>query len=159
MDIEEQYDKLLRYCYMKLHNRTLAEDITQESFIRFLESRNYQNVGKGMAYLYTIAGNLCIDYYRKKKEESLENIQEIPETESSENNIVEHITIESALDNLPFEEREAIVLRFMAELPIEEIGQILGLSRFSVHRRIASATKKLRKEMGKVENKRTETAY
>ncbi len=67
MDLEEQYDKLYRYCYSKVHQRELAEDITQEAFLRFLESRYYVNNGKSLQYLYTTARNLCIDEYRKKK--------------------------------------------------------------------------------------------
>lgn len=35
MDIEEQYDKIYRYCYFKLHDMQLAQDITQETFLRF----------------------------------------------------------------------------------------------------------------------------
>ena len=35
MDIEEQYDKIYRYCYFKLYDTQLAQDITQETFLRF----------------------------------------------------------------------------------------------------------------------------
>ena len=35
MDIEEQYDKIYRYCYFKLYDKQLAQDITQEAFLRF----------------------------------------------------------------------------------------------------------------------------
>lgn len=38
MDLEEQYDKIYRYCYFKVHQRETAEDITQETFLRFLDS-------------------------------------------------------------------------------------------------------------------------
>ena len=69
MDIEEQYEKLLKYCYMKVNSRELAEDITQETFLRFWQTQSYQNMGKEMAYLYSIARNLCLDYFKKKKED------------------------------------------------------------------------------------------
>ena len=151
MDIEEQYDRLLRYCYMKLRDRSLAEDITQESFLRFLESRSYRNTGKEMAYLYTIAGNLCTDHYRKRKAENIGDVTELPEAESDIPEMEERIAIEDALDRLPSDEREVIVLRYMAELPVGEIGRMLGLSRFAVHRRMASAMNRLRKEMEDVE--------
>ena len=36
-DLDEQYDKIYRYCYMKLRHQQTAEDITQETFLRFLE--------------------------------------------------------------------------------------------------------------------------
>ena len=61
MDLEEQYDKIYRYCYFKVNRREIAEDITQETFLRFLENSNYANTGKAMQYLYTFARNLCVD--------------------------------------------------------------------------------------------------
>ena len=116
MDIEQQYDKLLRYCYMKLRDRTLAEDVTQETFIRFFESKDYHSIGKEMAYLYTIARNLCIDYFRKQKEELIEDlpakIQEMPDSSDKVESIVDQLSIEQALDHLTDDEREAVVLRF-----------------------------------------------
>ena len=151
MDIEQQYDKLLRYCYMKLRDRALAEDLTQETFIKFFESKDYHSIGKEMAYLYTIARNLCIDYFRKHKDESIEDlptkIQEMPESRDKVEDIVDRISIEQALDSLTADEREAVVLRFSGELSVEDIAKTMGISRFAVRRRISSALEKLRKEM------------
>ena len=155
MDIEQQYDKLLRYCYMKLRDRTLAEDITQETFIRFFESKDYHSIGKEMAYLYTIARNLCIDSFRKQKDELIEDlpakIQEMPESRDKVESIVDRVSIEQALDRLTADEREAVVLRFSGELSVEDIAKSMDISRFAVRRRILSALEKLRKEMEKVE--------
>ena len=155
MDIEQQYDKLLRYCYMKLRDRTLAEDITQETFIRFFESKDYHSIGKEMAYLYTIARNLCIDYFRKQKDELIEDlpakIQEMPESRDKVESIVDRVSIEQALDSLTADEREAVVLRFSGELSVEDIAKSMDISRFAVRRRILSALEKLRKEMERVE--------
>ena len=155
MDIEQQYDKLLRYCYMKLRDRTLAEDITQETFIRFFESKDYHSIGKEMAYLYTIARNLCIDYFRKQKEELNADlpakIQEMPESRDKVESIVDRVSIEQALESLTADEREAVVLRFSGELSVEDIAKTMGISRFAVRRRISSALEKLRKEMERIE--------
>ena len=71
MDYEAQYDKIYRYCYFKLHNQTVAEDVTQETFLRFLESSTYKEQGRELNYLYTIARNLCIDESRKRVFEEL----------------------------------------------------------------------------------------
>ena len=151
MDIEQQYDKLLRYCYMKLRDRTLAEDVTQETFIRFFESKDYHSIGKEMAYLYTIARNLCIDYFRKQKEELIEDlpakIQEMPDSSDKVESIVDQLSIEQALDHLTDDEREAVVLRYSGELSVEDIAKSMDISRFAVRRRISSALEKLRKEM------------
>lgn len=155
MDIEQQYDKLLRYCYMKLRDRTLAEDITQETFIRFFESKDYHSIGKEMAYLYTIARNLCIDSFRKQKDELIEDlpakIQEMPESRDKVESIDDRVSIEQALDRLTADEREAVVLRFSGELSVEDIAKSMDISRFAVRRRILSALEKLRKEMERVE--------
>lgn len=155
MDIEQQYDKLLRYCYMKLRDRTLAEDLTQETFIKFFESKDYHSIGKEMAYLYTIARNLCIDSFRKQKDELIEDlpakIQEMPESRDKVESIVDRVSIEQALDRLTADEREAVVLRFSGELSVEDIAKSMNISRFAVRRRILSALEKLRKEMERVE--------
>ena len=65
-DLDEQYDKIYRYCYMKLRHQQTAEDITQETFLRFLENKTYKDMGKEISYLYRIARNLCIDQIRKQ---------------------------------------------------------------------------------------------
>ena len=61
MDLEEQYDKIYRYCYFKIRQREIAEDITQETFLRFFERSDYISKGRSLQYLYTIARHLCID--------------------------------------------------------------------------------------------------
>ena len=58
MDLEELYDKVYRYCYMKLRHPQAAEDITQEAFLRFLRVYEERELKKKTAYLYTIARNL-----------------------------------------------------------------------------------------------------
>lgn len=61
--IQNQYEKIYRYCYFKLHNRELAEDITQEAFLRYLEKYRFTSSETALKYLYTIAGHLCIDEF------------------------------------------------------------------------------------------------
>ncbi|MBQ7481841.1 MAG: hypothetical protein IJT80_08190 [Lachnospiraceae bacterium] len=51
MELEEQYDKIYRFCYYRTLNRETAEDLTQETYLRFLKS-NYQERGIGIRYLY-----------------------------------------------------------------------------------------------------------
>ena len=54
MDIEEQYDKIFRFCYYRVHNTDTAQDLTQETFLRFMNS-DYKERGEQIRYLYTIA--------------------------------------------------------------------------------------------------------
>ena len=66
-EVSAQYDKIYKYCYFKTGDAVLAEDITQETFLRFYKAGKYHERGKVMAYLYTIAANLIKDSYRNKK--------------------------------------------------------------------------------------------
>lgn len=151
IDFEEQYDKIYRYCYFKVKNRELAEDITQETFLRFLESEGYRNKGKVLQYLYTVAGNLCIDEYRKKQWEPLpeESGGESAGAPSMEEQVAVSMTLKEALDALDAEERELILLRYVNEVPVSVISKLFGISRFAVYRRIKEILGVLKHKLGK----------
>lgn len=147
-DLEEQYNKIYRYCYMKLGHRQTAEDLTQETFLRFLEDRRYQDMGKELAYLYTIARNQCIDFYRKQKALAL---PEEPPGIQEEDELLSAFALQEAVKKLSGDEQELIFLRYVNELSAAEIGQILGYSRFAVHRRLKSCLKRLKRLLGEFE--------
>ena len=137
MDLKEQYEKLLKYCYMKLNNRETAEDIVQETFLKFWQSRSYKDTGREMAYLYTIARNLCVDELRKPVTESLDEHFDLPcENAQSPEAVLENKELQSALEKLPEELREIIVLRYTDEISVTDIAKITGMSRYAVHRRL-----------------------
>ena len=150
MDIEEQYDKIYHYCYFRLYDKQLAQDITQETFLRFLQRDLYLDNNKELPYLYTIAKNLCVDKFRKKTVESLENITE----ETIYNPIedwINNLTLKSIISKLPQEEQELIFLRYVNEISITAICKITGFSRFTVYRRLSKALKWLKEELKKEE--------
>lgn len=149
MDLEEQYDKIYRYCYFKLKHRQMAEDMTQETFLRFLESRNYCDRGKKIRYLYTIARNLCMDAYRGKTTEPLPEEEPDPTRDGPEEEMLNRIVMRNALAELEEEEQELLLLRYVQELSISDICGILEISRFSVYRRIQKALKRLRDLLGR----------
>ena len=142
MNLAEHYDKIYRYCYSKLKQRELAEDITQETFLRFLNHGRDFHTAHTLPYLYTIARNLCIDEYRKKKpllaieEEQIEDI-------GAEEKMFTGVSIRLALSELEEEERELLLMRYVNEAPVYVICKVYGLSRFSVYRKLKSALKKL----------------
>lgn len=95
-DLDEQYDKIYRYCYMKLRHQQTAEDITQETFLRFLENKTYKDMGKEISYLYRIARNLCIDQMRKQKNEAFS--EEFPGcTENVQERMAVHMDLRKAI--------------------------------------------------------------
>lgn len=145
MDFDEQYDKIYRYCYFKLHHQQIAEDITQETFLRFLENNNYCERGQKIRYLYTIAHNLCIDIYRSKQADSLED--ELL-AENKEDEILTGIAVKEAVSQLTREEQELLLLRYVNEVPVSDICSILKISRFSLYRKTMKALKQLKDMLG-----------
>lgn len=144
MDLEEEYDKIYRYCYFKVRRRETAEDITQEAFLRFLES-GCVNTGKNLHYLYTIARNLCVDEFRRRKTEALD---EEAADSFSEDSMVENLSVRIALSQLEETDRELLLLRYVNEAPIAVIGRLYGISRFAVYRRVLQAVKNLKEKLG-----------
>lgn len=148
MDIEEQYDKIYRYCYFKLYDKKSAQDITQETFLRFFRQDLSLGSSKELPYLYTIAKNLCVDSFRKKTTESLENITEEITYDPTED-WISNLTLKSVISKLPQEEQELIFLRYVNEISITVICKVTGFSRFAVYRRLSKALKWLKEELEK----------
>ena len=139
-----KYDKeILNYCNYHCPDTSTAEDLTQETFLRFFEKlSDYRYMGKTKNYLYTIAGNLCRDSYKKIRESLLEEqsleIQDClhpPETDE----LLNRLTIKAALDRLPAELREVIILYYFQELKLTEISSTLQIGLPLVKYRVKQA--------------------
>ena len=146
MDIEEQYDKIYRYCYFKMYDDQIAQDITQETFLRFYKQGLNLGSDKELPYLYTIAKNLCIDHFRKRTVESLEEITEEVIDDPTED-LISNLTLRMIMSKLPEDEQELIFLRYVNEISITAICKITGLSRFAVYRKLSKSLKWLKEEL------------
>ena len=145
MNLESAYDKVYRYVYFKLKNQTIAEDITQETFLRFI-SKNGNIHNYELRYLYTIARNLCIDKYRRVEPDPLpEEYDEI--SVAANNTLEETIIVRDALARLPLEDQEILLLRYVNEEAVGTISKALNISRFAVYRRLKTAEERLRKSL------------
>ncbi len=146
VNIEEEYDKIFRFCYWKVHNKEIAEDLTQETFLRFLDS-NYDEQGKRIRYLYTIARNLCIDESRKRILSEIP--EEIPDT-GTENDLTTKVFLKQVLQQLPEEDLELITMRYLNMESTENICAVLKISRFSLYRKLRKIQKTLDRLTGTV---------
>ena len=144
IDIDEQYDKVYRYCYFRVKNQHLAEDITQETFLRFFESSSYKDAGRPLAYLYTVARNLCIDEFRKVHTEELK--EEIVQN-GFEDAVVEKENLQQAMATLSKEEQELILLRYVNEVSFADLSKMYGKSRFALYRELSKITGKLERRI------------
>ena len=155
MNIEEYYDKIYRYCFIKLQDQYLAEDVTQETFLRFLKKEN-EGIVKEENYLYTIARNLCNDELRKVQRERDCLVCQDEITESSdintENKVINQIYVRELLSVLTDSDIEIVLLRYENNESINDISRIMGISRFSLYRRIRKIQKQLKMSIGRTED-------
>lgn len=149
MDIEEQYDKIYRFCYLRVRHKETAEDITQETFLRYLEHPQYHSLDKTLQLLYTIAGNLCTDEFRKKTAVGLSDTD--ASDDDIEDSVLSKFSLKQALGRLDSTDREIILLRYINEVPVNVIGKIYNISRFAVNRRIKRILDELHRDLGKEE--------
>ena len=145
-DPEEQYDNLYRYCYFKLRHGETAEDVTQETFLRYWEKYHPLPHNDAIKVLYTIARNLCIDESRRIQHLPLEELSPSP---SHEEATLRRVSVQNALQKLSLEERELLLLRYVNQVPLSAIGAMLGISRFAVYRKTLSAANRFRRELRK----------
>jgi len=148
LNLEEQYDRIFKYLYFHLHDRHMAEDMTQEVFLRFLGSRSYRDENRQLQYLYTIARNLCRQYYRDITiTYSLDEEADIPETAGFENSLIQRLALQNALESLSPEERELLFLRYVNDVPVPVISGLYQISRFAMYRKLKGILQKVRVEM------------
>lgn len=146
-------DAIFRFCIVKTSDRVLAEDLTQEVFMRYWQAlRKGQSMPNTRSFLYTIARNLVIDWYRKQKSDSLdtkldagmqvEDRQTLsPETETAYREALDHI------GELADGDAEVLVMRFVDGLEPREIASVMGESANTISVRITRAMKRLQQRL------------
>jgi RNA polymerase sigma-70 factor (ECF subfamily) len=152
--------RLFAYAYRLLGDSQLAEDCVSETFSRFLRvvQRGVGPMENLQAYLYRIAHNWIMDYYRKRGPETVE--LELEQTESEVDNPESKMTqsaeqerVRKALLNLPENQRQVIMLRFYDNWTHAETASALGKSeeatRALQHRALGALRKLLVPAQGK----------
>ena len=144
--INRYYTSILRYCKWHCSSLEKAEDLTQETFIKFFAKlSDYHFQGKTKNYLYTIAGNLCKNHYKKKKDIPMDDEELLAYGMSNDmEQIVDKMFIDSAINSLPKELKEVIVLYYLDELKISEIAEKLQISVSLTKYRLTNARKRLK---------------
>ncbi len=134
---ERHMQTIFRFIYARMDSRQDAEDLTEEVFLRVWQALpDYKEQGVPfLAFLFRIARNAVIDYYRSSSrsgyQDSIEDtiIQDFKSdpSELALSNL-EHQEIRQVLDNLRDDYRMVLVLRFLSELSPEETAQVMGRS-------------------------------
>lgn len=137
-------DKIYYLGYRMLGNKEEAEDICQETFIRvYTNIDKYNNKYKFSTWVYKIATNLCIDRIRKNKniiyslDNNLENNDNadwytlVPDSGlNPEEEVIlneQNNSIQQSFEKLPVKYRAIMILRYVDELTLQEISEVLDL--------------------------------
>lgn len=131
--VRKYYDTILNYCIYHLKDRHTAEDLAQETFLTFFKTLpNYKHEGKLLNYLYTLARNKCNDEKKRKRntEVALDAVMDTAEAETSCGLEAKEDAnaIAEAVERLPEEIKDVILLYYFEEKKVKEIAQICGIS-------------------------------
>lgn len=149
------YDDVLRFLYFYTGDKSVAEDLTQDTFVNFWKARDRIDVSQNPKnYLFKVARNLAINYIKRQKEEGKvtaeeSNLTQLPDAESFE---LRDVIIE-AISELPDRCREVFILSRYTSLTHKEIAELLGISLQTVKNHITKAINHLRRRLASYLNK------
>lgn len=154
---EHYYDSIFRYVSFRMGSVTDAEDITAEVFVRMIESiHRFKWKGHPFSsWLFRIAHNLVVDFYRKKGRRqtvSLESAPPIAESVALDADARMDIEltmgdVRRAMESLTDLQKEAITLRFAAGLSVAETAKAMGKKDNAVKALQHAGLKKLRRSL------------
>lgn len=156
--------KIFRFVYLKTSSKETAEDLTSETFLKYWkyikakvkadEKEKIENSKIG-SFIYKIARNLIIDFYRRKNYETVEISEEDKETiidrkqdilaELNRKQEIEELR--KALGRLKDDYQEILILRYVEDLSITEIAEITEKKKGAIRVQLYRATKMLEKVM------------
>ena len=156
---EAESDAVFRFCLFRVSDREQALDLTQETFIRLWQTiKKGEVMANARSFVFTVAHNLVIDWYRRKKPASLESMFETDEGDSSQ---IPEIMDDSdtalkvegkhlieAINGLNPSYSHAVYLRFVEGLTPPEIGKIIGVSANAASVRINRGLGQLKENLG-----------
>jgi len=152
---EELADSLYRHCFFRLSNKETAEDVVSETFMKFWrELHKGTEIEYPKAWIYRSAHNRIIDHYRKKKSSSLDAKME--EDGFDPHNEHHHLEIEekaeitlvmNRINDMDDSDRDVLLLRYVDDLPMDVIAEIVGSTTNAVTVRIHRAIGKLKDQI------------
>ncbi len=153
----QSVDKIYRFILIKVNSREIAEDLTAETFTKVwrafeLSEQSQEPILNLQSFCYRTARNLVTDYYRTKGKISLVPLETVELATDSE--IEKEAIINSdlqgvfkAMAKLKDEEQDVVIWRYLDELSIPEIAELLGKSETATRVTIHRAMNALKKEL------------
>lgn len=138
------YEELMRYCVSMTGERSTAEDVVQDAYIRamgHLEDLEVLSRGQQRAWLYKTARNLYIDQIRRRARETCVEEEQLALASFEED--MTRAAVQQLVGRLPESERALFSLRYFAGYNATELGDMFNLPPSTVRARLASARRKL----------------
>lgn len=145
--------KVFSKCLAILRDRGMAEDATQDIFTRIFTKLSTFNVeAKFSTWIYAITYNYCIDLVRKQKRLPVDSNDEmgnlnIPTEDSNADKFfleAEFARIKVAMDKLPVDDREVLMMKYKEDMSIKDICEVLDKSESAIKMKILRAKQKVR---------------
>lgn len=141
---ESHFEKVYKTAYFILKNEELAKDATHDTFIKAFKHLNKINQHARInTWITTIATRTAIDIYNKNKKQIAYKFKEENYLSKSDEFNVEIDELENYLDNIPPEQKQILILKYMEELTEKEIANLLSIKLGTVKSRIFRAKQKL----------------
>lgn len=148
----EEGASLVRLARFFVDDRTAAEDLVQEAFIRFTRSAHrIRSPDAAPAYLRSIVLNLARDHNRRGLVSLRHHLPEVEDAESAENELFaseERREVVEALRRLPLRQRDSLVLRYFLDLGVDGIAATMKISRNSVKTHLKRGLAALERDLG-----------
>jgi RNA polymerase sigma-70 factor (ECF subfamily) len=150
--IYDSYVKdIYRYQYSRMGNAVDAEDLTAQTFMAMIESLpRYRQRGHFSAWIYQIAHNKAMDFFRKQRREPIALPYDAATPDEAVEQIIKgqaHEALARLLNDLKEEERELIRLRFTMGLSFVEIARMLGRKEDAVRKSVQRILERLYSQM------------
>ncbi len=131
------------FCLSILRNRAEAEDMTHDCFVRvFLAAEQYRRAQNPMAWILTVARNLCLHRLRDQQRETVQ--AELEETAADGLSPEDRLVLSGCMQALSDEERQIAVLHAVSGMKFREIAELLGLPLSTVLSKYHRSMKRLR---------------
>jgi RNA polymerase sigma-70 factor (ECF subfamily) len=136
--------------------RTIAEDLTQNVFLRMLKYRNsYREGAKFQSWIYQMARNVFMDHYQESKSKNgFVKMETLPDRmdEDYQDTERQEKVLHQSLQRLPDEQRELLVLTRFQHMKYEEVAEIMNTSVANIKVKVHRAINKLREHYFELEN-------
>lgn len=158
-DYDKYIDSIYRFVYIKVNSQYIAEDICSDIFTKYWKNiKNDKQIDNERAFLYKIARNTVIDYYRKKgitpnfvsSDDIKDTLKEDDKLEQNTDVSFDMQVILANVSNLKDDYQNVIIWHYLDDLSIKEIADALNKSESSVRMTLSRALSQLRKNIKEI---------